>query len=85
MLGNIKFHHSYNMYNEVLKSVHTMNDLGVDIQKNLKFRDHCNKIIKKAYFSLYNLFKSFKQHSLEFYIMLYTTYIRPILESASQV
>ena len=46
---------------------------------------HCTDIVKKAYFVLRNVINTFKRNDTEFYVKLCTTYVRPILEYASQV
>ncbi len=59
-----------------------MKDTGVIVQSNLKFISHCTDIVKKAYFVLRNMFNTLKHNVTVFYVKLYKTYVRPILEYA---
>ena len=60
-------------------------DLGVCVDSTLKFSSHCNIITRKAYFVLRNLFIVFKSHDVAFYLKMYCTYVRPIIENASVI
>ena len=77
----------YTLQGRPIEKVTFMKDIGVTVQSNLKFTRHCTDIVKKAYFVLRNIFNTFKHHDKGFYVTLYTTYGRPILEYmyASQV
>ncbi len=52
---------------------------------NLKFTIYCTEILRKAYFVIQTILNSFKKHDCTFYLKMYTTYLRPILEYCSQV
>ena len=84
-IGIDKFNFDYSIDGNVIESVESMCDIGVHIQSNLKFTIHCNHVIKKAYFQIHNIFNTFKHQSSDFYLKLYTCYVRPILDSCSQV
>ncbi len=62
-----------------------MKDVGVTVQFNLKVINHCTEVVKKAYFVILNIFTTFKYHDDDFYLQMYSTYVRTILEYASQV
>ncbi len=62
-----------------------MCDLEVIIQSHLKCILQYNNVIKKAHYPIKNIFNTFKDHDYEFYKNLYTCYVRPVLESATQV
>ena len=83
--GNCKHQPNYYVNGQLVCNVSEACDLGVMVESNLKFKMHCNRIAKKAYFILYNMFKTFENHGDTFYLKLYCTYVRPILESASEV
>ncbi len=42
-------------------------------------------MVRKAYFTMRNVCNTFKNHSCIFYLKLFTTYVRPVLQYASQV
>ncbi len=48
------------------------------MQSNLKFTIHCNDMVR-------NILKTFKNQDCIFYLKLFTIYVRPVLEYASQV
>jgi hypothetical protein len=60
-------------------------DLGVYIDPLLKFDEHINKIIGKAYSRVGVLFKGFASRNIAVLKLAYVTYIRPLLEYASNV
>ncbi len=75
----------YKLQGTAIAIVSHIKDIGVTMQSNLKFAIHCNDIVRKAYFNMRNIFNTFKNHDCIFYPKLFTTYIRPVLEYASQV
>ena len=40
----------------------------------------CFKIVRRGYYYIKNLFNTFKDHNDESYVIMYKTYVRPILE-----
>ena len=60
-------------------------DLGVDVDPLLKFDAHINRIIGKAYCRIGVLFKGFTSRNSTMLKLAYITYVRPILEYASNV
>lgn len=84
-VGNVRFRFDYVMYGNEIKHTDSMTDLGIEIQSNLKFSKHCSTISRKAYWSIRNIFLHFCNHTMDFYKKMYTTYVRPILESASEI
>ena len=62
-----------------------MRDLGIIISKKLDFNTHCSVIARKANNILRNIRRCFKGHTNEFYVKLYTTYVRPLLESNTAI
>jgi hypothetical protein len=84
-LGNCRYEFTYSLDGSDIQNVDSICDIGVHIQSNLKFTNHCNSIIKKGYFNVRNVLNTFKGHDRSFYVNMYKTYIRPILESSSPV
>jgi hypothetical protein len=62
-----------------------VSDLGVDTDPLLKFDDQINKIVGKAYSRTGVLFKGFASRNIAVLKQTYLTYIRPVLEYASNV
>ena len=60
-------------------------DLGITMDPVLTFDYHINSIISKAYSRVGALFKGFSTRSLPFMKKAFITYVRPILEYASNV
>ena len=60
-------------------------DLGVEINYNLKYDTHINNIIGKAYAWVGVFFKGFASRNLHLLRRAFITYVRPVLEYASNV
>ena len=84
-IGTARIDSKYFLNGSLVQKVDRICDIGITVQSNLKNTIHCNKLIQKAHFSMKNIFNTFKGHSAEFYVKLYVSYVRPILESACQV
>lgn len=84
-IGSCRFAFDFELNGTNICKVDTICDIGVHIQSNLKFTNHCSSVVKKGYFYVRNMFNAFKGHNIEFYVDMYKTYVRPILESSSQV
>ena len=85
VIGKRKVCYDYKLNGTSICFHDNVRDLGFVIQHDLKFRKHCNRLIRNAYFTLRNIFNTFKGHDCDFYLHLYFVYVRSILESASQV
>jgi len=68
-----------------LKPCYLVNDIGVDFDSLLLFDKHIDRIIAKAYSRIGLLFKGFVSRNLLVFRRAYITYIRPLLEYASNV
>ena len=79
------FSTDYCIENKVIEKSATVCDLGVRMDCKLTFSNHCSHVTQRAFHTLYNLFKTFRNHDISFYLFLYTTYVRPILDSACEV
>ena len=63
----------------------TSKDLRIIMQNNLRFKEHCITISRKATFVCINIKMCFQNHHVFFYLSLFMTYVRPILESNTVV
>jgi hypothetical protein len=84
-IGNKKIDFDYVLNGSSIEKVKNIKDVGIIIQSNLKFTMHCSGIVKKAHFMIRTIFTSFKNHDEKFYLKLYTSYVRPLLEHTCQV
>ena len=84
-IGNCRVNFDFKLNGTDIDRVESICDIGVNIQSNLKFTNHCNRVVKRGFFNIRNMFNTFKGHNTEFYVNMYRTYVRPILESSSQV
>ena len=74
---------SYTLNDSAISSVASCNDLGVVIDTELKFHEHCAKIAGKAGGVAHNFLKSTRCRLPDFMVHVWTVHIRPILEYAS--
>ena len=84
-IGNCKYDFTFSLDGVDIDKVDSICDIGVNIQSNLKFTKHCNALARNGHFNIRNIFNTFKGHTANFYVKMYTTYVRPILESSSPV
>ena len=71
--------------NNILGLVDVVNDLGVLIDPYLTFAAHIDSIVLKAAQRSYLIFKSFQSHDRDLLVKAYKTYVRPLLETNSQI
>ena len=83
-VGKSKVSYTYTLNGGAIEQVDHMKDIGVIVQSNLKFTMHCTDIMKKALYVTRTIFTTFKFHDFNFYTKMYVTYVRPILDYASQ-
>ncbi len=62
--------------------VNSMCDIGVFVESDLKFNIHCNSLVKRAHFCIPNIL-TLPKGVIFFFISLYCTNVRPILEYAT--
>jgi hypothetical protein len=84
-LGLNNFSYTYYFAGSVIPAADRVVDLGVTVDPLLSFDDHINCIISKALRRVGAMFKGFSTRSLPFLKKAFITYIRPILEYASNV
>jgi len=75
----------YKLLDNILESYQNIRDLGIIIDKGLSFDDHINKIIRNAYFKIYQLLRILKTRDSDTLLRAYKAYIRPQLEYATEV
>jgi hypothetical protein len=75
----------YAIGNNVIKETSCIKDLCILINKKLQFSDHISKVVKTAYFTMRCILKNFKSRSISIYLRVYTAYIRPKLEYATEI
>ena len=84
-----KFHSpsppEYMLDGKLLPLVSAQTDLGILIDDELKFHDHCRNIARKAGGIAHNFLKSTLCRSSDFMLHILQTHIRPIIEYASTV
>ena len=64
---------------------HSNKDLGIIIQDNLSFKEHCTNVARNATFIIRNTKMCFTNHTAFYYIFVFKTYIRPTLETNTVV
>ena len=84
-LGYNNSHEVYFLDDTQIPSVTKTRDLGVIISCDLKVRNHCNDIIRRAYHRLRQFHLAFSCKEQDFQLDIYKTYVRPILEYNTQV
>jgi len=82
---NVKAETTYMMGPSQLEAVDNMKDLGVTFDVNLKFTDHVNDKVNKAYGMLGIIKRNFRSMSRNCLVMLYKSMVRSHLEYANNV
>jgi hypothetical protein len=75
----------YRLGETVLEVMKDINDLGVVLSQNQKSSVHCSKIARKCNIRAANIFRSFKCRKRRFLVDMFSKFVRPSLEYASQV
>ena len=70
----------YSMNSNAITSNHCIRDLGILFQDDLKFSEHINKIVSSANSRLGIIRNTFHELSEHNFIVLYKSFVRPILE-----
>jgi len=68
-----------------LPSVESVVDLGVTVDKNIKFSEHIGKIVRKASTRCYLIKKCFLSKHTPTLLNAFKTYVRPLLEYNSPI
>lgn len=84
-VGKQNSNYCYFLCGHQIAAADVVSDLGVAIDPLLTFDVHINNIIGKAYSRIGVLFRGFASRSLAILKQAYVTFVRPILEYASNV
>ncbi len=84
-IGHSNPRYSYSVQNTPLDEVDTVRDLGVQFSSSLKFSDHVNIVVKKAFTRVNLIYLAFYSKNLVFLCQMFKTFVRPVLEYASPV
>ena len=68
-----------------LSSPNSVRDLGVVMNSQLYFNDHIKTIVSQAMSRANNILRCFKTKSIALLVKAFIVYVRPILESATEV
>ena len=74
------FHFKYNIHNTILEEVSSAKYLGITIDKNLSWNDHCSQITKKANSTLSFIQRNLYSCPQNVKSVCYQTLVRPTLE-----
>ena len=75
----------YTLCDHVLSSADSTNDLGVIRATNLLYDEHCINIIRRANSMCAFILRNFASRNASYMSRIFVTYIRPLLECASQL
>ena len=84
-LGGNSLDFTYAINNNVIPCKDFCRDLGVCVDTDLKFNRHCSNIARSAHWRAKLFHDCFTCQDHDFSVFLYVTYIRPIVESNTQV
>ena len=83
---NVGFDNSmfpFRIGNHIMPQSSSCKDLGIHVSRDLSSSKHCTTISNFAHFKCRQFYRSFACKDRDFLLFLFTTYIRPILESSS--
>ena len=85
-MGRNNPNHSYSIDCSPIQSVDdSVRDLGFIITPDLSLKTHAKKVVAKAKYKTFNLFRQLKIHDQDAWVKIFTTYIRPIAEFGSTI
>lgn len=76
---------SYTICDNDVPIVDSFNDLGVHFTNTLSFSNHCEKTAKKGFNLVWLIHRSFHFKKPNFLSKIFCSYVRPILEYASEI
>ncbi len=68
-----------------IQSVNSARDLGIIVSQDLKFHEHCAKIVRSTSIMSNLIFRSFPCRQPGFLVRMFWTFVQPHLEYATQV
>ena len=83
--GRNNLRHEYKIGNNVIGDSTIVRDLGVLVAESCSFSEHVNSIARKAHAVLSQLKRATTLRDGKTFTKLYTSYVRPLLESAAPV
>ena len=83
--GPLQNRTSFSIDNVALSTPETVRDLGIVMNSQLYFNDHIRNIVAKAMSRANNILRCFKSKSKALLIKAFVVYVRPLLESATEV
>ena len=84
-LGHSNIHFLYRINNFIVPERDHCKDLGIMVSSDLSVHSHCSKIARSAFYRLRQFKQTFLCRDVTFRIFLYTTYLRPLVESNTPV
>ena len=84
-LGYNSLGYQYTINDHLIPPKEFCRDLGVCVDNRLSFHRHCLNIARNAHYKAKLFFRTFTCHDHDFCLFLYKTYIRPLVESGTQV
>ncbi|EFP02051.1 hypothetical protein CRE_22860 [Caenorhabditis remanei] len=84
-LGSLNPSHRFHIVGSPILDSHSVRDLGILFEPDLKFSAHIKKSVSLARLRSSQILKSFKSNNPAFYSFLFKTYVLPILEYASVI
>ncbi|KAK0416705.1 hypothetical protein QR680_012640 [Steinernema hermaphroditum] len=83
-IGRRNAKRAYSINGDVIPTTKAVRDLGLQMDPKLNFSAHVDSIILSAHRKCYLLMKTLRSTSLRVYVTAYKSYIRPILEYATE-
>jgi hypothetical protein len=83
--GHNNPHLSYYLQNKVIYEKSSHSDLGLLVDVSLKFKQHADAAVAKALRKAHCVLKCFTKVDTHLFSILFKTFIRPVLEYASQI
>ena len=84
-VGSRKTNYAFSLASNPLCDVNAVRDLGVLIDRSLKFDNHIRDIVTRACTRANLIHKCFRSRDTSTLVRAYITYVRPLLEYASSV
>ena len=76
---------SYHLGGLRIEGKDEVRDLGILIDKDLRFEKHITNITKRAFLRANHILKCFNSSKIEVYTKAFKTYVRPLLEYSTEV
>ena len=77
--------YQYFIQDKILNTSNAHTDLGIMVDSTLKFHQHADFIVSKVFKKAHFILKCFSRLCPSSFTLLYTTFLRPVLEYCSQI